>query len=219
MEVSISICNSLIELNLLTARRRHVFGDLYPYVCTIQSCRMELRPKTGQFSNSSYEWARHELSHRPSSWSEDTCPFCPDHVMLESRTSYFKHVSKHLREISLTTLPLPEEDEEDGSAASGSTINDYVSENKCSPLQGTPDNNANNLEAEDHGSKPEGMDFGTEPPYASQSRAAIDSVNTIKGYRINHHPSKATAVYSWYCVRESLPIIPQSSKLTVTVSM
>lgn len=87
--------------------REHIFADLNPYICTIESCEMPLTPGTSNFSHSFLEWKSHELSHRSSTWHGDACPFCLDGHVLYTPNDYFTHVSGHLRDISLVFLPLP----------------------------------------------------------------------------------------------------------------
>ncbi|KAH8805291.1 hypothetical protein F5884DRAFT_680856, partial [Xylogone sp. PMI_703] len=95
---SSSIFSSVMEL------QKHVFEDLQPYMCTIKSCQ---DPMTRY--EHSMEWALHESSHPPSMSSE--CLFCAAGC-LHGTPAYFKHVSAHLREVSLSVLPpLPDEDE------------------------------------------------------------------------------------------------------------
>jgi hypothetical protein len=85
--------------------RKHVFEDLKPYVCTIDGCE---EPRT--LFNHSLMWAEHETSHLMSNTAE--CPFCAASFQQRALT-YFKHVSTHLQEVSLSVLPHPA-DEDDG---------------------------------------------------------------------------------------------------------
>lgn len=85
--------------------RKHVFEDLKPYVCTIDGCE---EPRT--LYNHSAMWAEHESSHLVSNTAG--CPFCGANFQQRALT-YFKHVSTHLQEVSLSVLPHPG-DEDDG---------------------------------------------------------------------------------------------------------
>jgi hypothetical protein len=85
--------------------RKHVFEDLKPYICTIDKCE---EPRT--LYTHSAMWAEHEDSHVVSSTAE--CPFCGASFQQRALT-YFKHVSTHLQEVSLSVLPHPA-DEDDG---------------------------------------------------------------------------------------------------------
>jgi hypothetical protein len=55
-------------------------------------------------------WAEHESSHVLPSTAE--CPFCGANFQKRA-TPYFKHVSTHLQEISLSVLPQPAEEDDD----------------------------------------------------------------------------------------------------------
>lgn len=61
--------------------------------------------------NHSVIWAQHEASHSESSRLSE-CPFCAAGCQ-RGTPAYFKHVSAHLREVSLSVLPQPAE-EDDG---------------------------------------------------------------------------------------------------------
>jgi hypothetical protein len=85
--------------------RKHVFEDLKPYVCTIDKCE---EPRI--LYNHSAMWAEHESSHVVPSTAE--CPFCGANFQ-QRALAYFKHVAAHLKEVSLSALPHPA-DEDDG---------------------------------------------------------------------------------------------------------
>ncbi|KAL2686878.1 hypothetical protein Neosp_004420 [[Neocosmospora] mangrovei] len=91
-----------LHLTDVTTRKqwkRHVFGDLKPYVCTIERCQA-----SGILFTHSGTWAKHELSHPLATPISSECPFCSANYQALS-PSYYKHVSGHLREVSLSALP------------------------------------------------------------------------------------------------------------------
>ncbi|GAB1318064.1 hypothetical protein MFIFM68171_08274 [Madurella fahalii] len=100
--------------------KKHVFNDLRPYVYTTKACTRA----TVLFTHSRV-WAEHEASHsEPESLSSEWC-FCSALYQVKG-PSYFKHVSAHLREISLSVLPQQvdddyESDSNDGDLLSTST--------------------------------------------------------------------------------------------------
>jgi hypothetical protein len=55
-------------------------------------------------------WAEHESSHVVSNTAE--CPFCGANFQQRAFT-YFKHVSTHLQEVSLSVLPHPADEDDD----------------------------------------------------------------------------------------------------------
>lgn len=95
---------------LIKLFRKHVFDDLKPYVCTITSCERSWT----QFKRSG-DWACHEQLHRssesPSDGDSAECLFCGG-IYKYAGGAYYKHVSAHLREVSLFVLPRPIDEEE-----------------------------------------------------------------------------------------------------------
>ncbi|KAM5350666.1 hypothetical protein ACJ41O_007171 [Fusarium nematophilum] len=90
---------------------KHVFDDLKPYICTVRGCKI-----TTLYSHIR-AWARHEYSHSLSDSLSPECPFCSA-MYQTSASAYYKHVSRHLQEVSLSVLPQSADDEESGPAAS-----------------------------------------------------------------------------------------------------
>ena len=86
--------------------RKHVFDDLKPYVCTIEDCK-----DTATLYNHSGMWAQHEASHPSSASRSSECSFCSA-IYQHGGPAYYKHVSAHLREVSLSVLPQPADDDD-----------------------------------------------------------------------------------------------------------
>ncbi|KAM6528939.1 Serine/threonine-protein phosphatase PP1-gamma catalytic subunit [Fusarium falciforme] len=109
----------LLHLTDVTTRKkwkRHVFGDLKPYVCTIEKCQT-----SGALFTHSGTWAEHESSHPSATPRSSECPFCSANYQALS-PSYYKHVSGHLREVSLSALPrITGDNEESGTDATDDT--------------------------------------------------------------------------------------------------
>ncbi|KAH6981282.1 hypothetical protein BKA56DRAFT_56182 [Ilyonectria sp. MPI-CAGE-AT-0026] len=108
---------------------KHVFDDLSPYVCTIENC-----DQSSMLFKSSYMWSKHEASHQVLSGD---CPFCTAR-MTERNSDYYRHVSRHLREISLAALPrtfatLDEDTDSSSTSAMVPTVQTQSSSKKASP--------------------------------------------------------------------------------------
>lgn len=112
--------------------RKHVFEDLKPYVCTIDGCE---EPRT--LYNHSALWPEHESSHLVSPPRMAECPFCAA-IFQQRALPYFKHVSTHLQEVSLSVLPHPA-DEDDGFDSDDSNNDETASSAPSHPLQELPD--------------------------------------------------------------------------------
>lgn len=116
--------------------------------------------------------------------------------MLKSQNDYFKHVSKHLREISLAALPLPVEDEEDSSTTvSESTTDDHITNNQETQVRGTPG-------IDDHNPGVKDSDLaGVVPSQSSPvgKRAPVDSSNE-GDVEIQQH---VKTYYTWFCVSQT----------------
>ncbi|KAM7195048.1 Metallo-dependent phosphatase-like protein [Rhypophila sp. PSN 637] len=106
-KIHCSICLLHIP-NVQTTRnwKKHVFDDLRPYVCTIATCE-----DSKSLFNLSGEWARHEDSHALAASSSSECHFCFARYQSKG-PAYYKHVSGHLREVSLYVLPQPVSEDE-----------------------------------------------------------------------------------------------------------
>ena len=112
MEVSNHLSTLLI---LADWCRKHVFDDLKPYVCTIEDCK-----DTATLYTHSIMWAQHEASHSSSASRSSECSFCSA-IYQHGGPAYYKHVSAHLREVSLSVLPQPTDDD-DGSDTDDSDL-------------------------------------------------------------------------------------------------
>lgn len=70
--------------------RKHVLSDLKPYVCTFQSCELNM-------FDSQYDWFTHELQFHRKQWR---CPCCKKRAS-ESRPDLIKHLeTEHQNELS-----------------------------------------------------------------------------------------------------------------------
>ena len=95
-----NVCNREIRnVRNRQAWKRHIFGDLQPYICTNIICDHPLI-----LFSSRKRFAEHGKSHghAGSVWA---CPFCANAKDKLSQQAYFKHVGRHLREIALAVLP------------------------------------------------------------------------------------------------------------------
>ncbi|UPL01364.1 hypothetical protein LCI18_012298 [Fusarium solani-melongenae] len=100
--------------------KRHVFNDLRPYMCTVEDCQM-----SGTLYKHSRTWASHESIHLPAASKSAECAFCFA-TYQRLNEAYYKHVSGHLREISLSVLPQTiDDDAESGTDESDSLVNDH----------------------------------------------------------------------------------------------
>ena len=93
------------------AWKRHIFNDLQPYACTFMECDQPLI-----LFSSRKRFTEHEKSHEHAEtpW---TCPFCADENENLPQQAYFKHVARHLREISLAVLPRAADSETESSSS------------------------------------------------------------------------------------------------------
>jgi len=103
----VEVSNHLRALSILADWcRKHVLDDLKPYVCTIEDCK-----DTATLYNHSRMWAQHEASHPSSASRSSECSFCSA-IYQNGGPAYYKHVSAHLREVSLSVLPRPADDDD-----------------------------------------------------------------------------------------------------------
>lgn len=94
-----------------------MFNDLKPYMCTVEDCEM-----SGTLYKHSGTWAFHESIHLPAASKSAECVFCSA-TYQRLNEAYYKHVSGHLREISLSVLPQTiDDDAESGTDESDSLV-------------------------------------------------------------------------------------------------
>ncbi|KAF4459336.1 serine threonine kinase [Fusarium albosuccineum] len=97
--------------------------------------------------NSTLDWIDHEARHRPQGWQSSQCPFCDKKFPSVSLSSYYKHVANHLREISLTALPVPQSPESD--AEDFDSVDEALSNNLEPDMDGaSPSDPSENNEVE-----------------------------------------------------------------------
>lgn len=77
-----------------------MFEDLKPYMCMIENCE-----DSSTLYAHSAAWASHQSSHSASASSHEplTCVFCP--ARYKNAGPYYRHLSGHLQEVSLSVLP------------------------------------------------------------------------------------------------------------------
>lgn len=96
-----------------------------PYVCTAETCdgapRLYIR---------SLAWAMHEAAHDETCPSQAHCAFCGAEYQTKEN-AYYKHISKHLREISLAILS--QAIDEDGGDNDDGSEDDYRSDMDSQP--------------------------------------------------------------------------------------
>ncbi|KAL4882098.1 hypothetical protein BJY04DRAFT_188020 [Aspergillus karnatakaensis] len=109
---------------------KHVMRDLRPYVCTFEDCR-----NPDQQYEFLTEWVAHESSnHGVQLKSNRTCPLCP-----QSSIDVY-HIARHLRKISIFSLPEIEAKEDaaaDEDASLGTSNEDASSFEKGSTDRGS----------------------------------------------------------------------------------
>jgi hypothetical protein len=68
----VEVCASFTQLIAATNyhRRKHVLGDLKPYVCTFQACELNM-------FDSQHDWFTHELHFHREQWR---CAYCKDKI-------------------------------------------------------------------------------------------------------------------------------------------
>lgn len=108
----------LIKLLANSPPRKHIFNDLQPYVCTTTPHIDENCFET--FSSRS-AWTKHEITHFGSENQHIKCSFCPPTKAARPESTYFKHLSRHLREVSLAVLPQSHDSDSESEAGSTSS--------------------------------------------------------------------------------------------------
>lgn len=153
--------------------RKHVFDDLQPYLCTTESCE-----DSKILFHHSGEWARHENLHDLSEPSSSECPFCS--AMYQVRgPAYFKHVSGHLREVSLFVLPQPVDEDE---------ALDSSDSNASSTLEERLSLDEKDQQTPSVGAKEKDTDLSTAPGPASKIDPATQD-NTREGVEMTLTPA------------------------------
>ncbi|KAH7002588.1 hypothetical protein EDB80DRAFT_80389 [Ilyonectria destructans] len=80
--------------------KQHIFDDLMPYCCIHEECQDVCQP----FQRTK-PWAMHLQFHMGLIAWPSACPFCGPESKRVDREAFLKHVSGHLREVSLAALP------------------------------------------------------------------------------------------------------------------
>jgi len=89
-------------MHLTSYYRKHIFGDLEPYVCTFVNCSEALKT-----FKSRLDWSKHESSVHEAEFQKrlaaGVCPLCLNAITPAKQLS--RHIGRHLRELSLASLP------------------------------------------------------------------------------------------------------------------
>ncbi|PMD29367.1 hypothetical protein L207DRAFT_521047 [Hyaloscypha variabilis F] len=112
------VCEKRIsDIQSREAWKKHIFGDLEPYICTFAKCQNPLKT-----FKSRLEWTKHEVTIHEAEYQKrlkaGICPLCRKAVYPAKQLS--RHLGRHLRELSLASLPpigIPEEEEKESEKA------------------------------------------------------------------------------------------------------
>ncbi|KAH8683773.1 hypothetical protein BGZ61DRAFT_480797 [Ilyonectria robusta] len=117
-----------------TQWKQHIFDDLMPYCCIHEECQDVCQP----FQRTK-PWAMHLQFHMGLIAWPSTCPFCGPESKRLDREAFLKHVSSHLREVSLAVLPhaARESDDEDNIRDDDSSLLSLTS-HRAAKIAGTP---------------------------------------------------------------------------------
>ncbi|KAJ5621607.1 hypothetical protein N7528_006390 [Penicillium herquei] len=125
-------CYSMISIKSLKDWVSHIFDDLLPYICVYPKCSV---PR--QMFHSRREWFLHIRSQHFRKESPDfpqNCPLCLSNIV---SGSFEEHVGRHLEELALFALPVPEDDYETESTSSEpDMLHDVLSVTHENPSEG-----------------------------------------------------------------------------------
>jgi hypothetical protein len=100
----------ILDSILILFNRRHVFDDLQPYVCILESCVTPNRVFTNRRA-----WEDHLRQEGGSFVGQNVCPLC--HVDLPSPQKWRSHVGREMQQLALFAIPkeMYSRDEDDDS--------------------------------------------------------------------------------------------------------
>ncbi|KAK2018380.1 hypothetical protein LZ32DRAFT_371014 [Colletotrichum eremochloae] len=129
-------CGRQIRIMNNSAWKKHLFNDLQPWLCHDVSCRYGADPFTSR-----EDWIQHlTLEHGFTNQSQSVnCPLCLE-PMGNGKVGITKHLSSHLEEISLSSLPAGvasdgDSDEDSSHGISHSYDNNSVSDGHAATSQ------------------------------------------------------------------------------------
>jgi hypothetical protein len=96
----------MVHIRSKVAWKKHVYLDLQPYTCYLQSCFSVSTP-----FDTRDQWAEHlDLEHNLGpEWNSIRCPLCEEETG-DGRIKVTLHVASHLEEIALAAIPASVED-------------------------------------------------------------------------------------------------------------
>lgn len=105
--------------------RRHVLGDLQPYVCTSHDCDQAEMTYSTSKAYVNHLRAKHRVSQKGESFKRLVrpvdCLFCGERLELSKKDATHLHVRRHMEEIAFTVVTKPYEDWEFYSNSSASS--------------------------------------------------------------------------------------------------
>ncbi|KAJ0120487.1 hypothetical protein J7T55_015216 [Diaporthe amygdali] len=113
-------CGKWVRINTNSAWKKHVYGDLRPWICLKEDCAVAI-----EAFRTREDWISHlALDHRMApEWNLIECPLCRAEAG-PGRFSITKHLSHHLEEISLAALPADCEFDEESEVSEPDSVND-----------------------------------------------------------------------------------------------
>ncbi|KAJ5707614.1 hypothetical protein N7488_007415 [Penicillium malachiteum] len=126
-------CYSMISIKSLKDWVSHISDDLLPYICVYPKCSV---PR--QMFHSRREWFLHIRSQHFRKESPDfpqNCPLCLSNIV---SGNFEEHVGRHLEELALFALPVPEDDEyeTESSSSEAKLLHDVLSATHENPDEG-----------------------------------------------------------------------------------
>ncbi|KAJ4392154.1 hypothetical protein N0V93_005777 [Gnomoniopsis smithogilvyi] len=114
-------CGKLVTIRTNSAWKKHIFADLQPWICLEVEC-----PIVCKTFPTRKDWVSHlALDHGlEPDWASIKCPLCRQDTG-SGKVSITTHISTHLEEISLATLPIDSDFDEDSAA---NVLNDEEAE-------------------------------------------------------------------------------------------
>ncbi|KAK4183203.1 hypothetical protein QBC35DRAFT_478389 [Podospora australis] len=111
-QFSCQVCHhQIVGITDRASWKKHVFNDLAPYTCIREGCH------TSAQYESTASWIEHDTYQHTEEWKNRSCPFCGPGPLFDrnDKQNYYKHISRHLQDISLAALSPMSHDEDDES--------------------------------------------------------------------------------------------------------